>query len=116
MAEKSKSNRLVTIVVGIWIGVCVGAVAVAAVIMFGPSILQRGGMEGLETDVAAPDFELVDLSGNTVRLQDFRGQAVVVGGDAGFVMSSFGLPGAGHVCARCPCSRNIPSYILIRWL
>lgn len=78
MAEKSKSNKLVTIVVGIWIGVCVGAVVVAAVIMFGPSFLQRGGVAGIETDVAAPDFELVDLSGNIVRLQDLHGQAVVV--------------------------------------
>lgn len=78
MAEKGKSNRLVTIVIGIWIGVCVGAVVVGAVIMFGPALLKRGGVSGLETDVAAPEFELADLAGNMVRLQDFRGQAVVV--------------------------------------
>jgi peroxiredoxin len=78
VAEKRKSNKMVTIVVGIWIVVCVGAVVVAALLMFGPSFLQRGGVAGLETDVPAPDIELVDLSGNTVRLQDLRGQAVVV--------------------------------------
>ncbi|MBN1146813.1 MAG: TlpA family protein disulfide reductase [Anaerolineales bacterium] len=78
MSEKRKSNRLQTIVIGIWIGVCLGAVVVAAIIMFGPKLLDRSNLVGLETDVPAPDFELTALSGETVRLADLRGKPVVI--------------------------------------
>jgi peroxiredoxin len=78
VSEKRKSNRLQTVVIGIWIGVCVGAVAIAALIMFGPALLERTNLVGLETDAPAPDFELPALSGETVHLADLRGKPVVV--------------------------------------
>ena len=77
-SEKPKSNRLITIVIGIWVGVCVGAVIIAALIMFGPALLDRSGTGGIETNVPAPDFELTSLSGETVHLSDLRGKPVVI--------------------------------------
>ena len=37
-----------------------------------------GGQEGEAESVAAPDFTLPDLAGNSVRLSDFRGKTVVI--------------------------------------
>jgi peroxiredoxin len=46
------------------------------------SVLLYGSASGMElknkTGELAPDFSLVDLGGNTVRLSDYRGKAVVV--------------------------------------
>jgi peroxiredoxin len=78
LPETRKSNRLVTIVVGLWIGVCVGAVVVGGLLFFGPALFDRVGMIGLKTDEPAPDFELVGVSGESVRLSSLRGQPVVV--------------------------------------
>lgn len=78
MANKSSSNRLVTIVIGVWIGVCLGALVVGALILYGPNLFNNTELAGIETDIPAPEFELVDVSGNTVRLSDLRGKAVVV--------------------------------------
>ena len=35
-------------------------------------------MSRVEIDTPAPDFELADFTGNTVRLSDFRGKAYVL--------------------------------------
>ena len=74
MAETKGSNRLVTVVIGLWVVVCLGAAAIAGLLLYGPS----RSVAGLKAGDPAPDFELLDTSGEVVRLSALRGQPVVV--------------------------------------
>lgn len=42
-------------------------------------------MPKVQLDAPAPDFELIDLHGQTVRLSDFRGQNVLLVFNRGFM-------------------------------
>lgn len=86
MAEKKKStSKLVIAVAGLWIGVCLGAVVIGVLAFMGvidlfkPSVNPNAPpLAKLESGTLAPDFELQDTSGQTVRLSDLRGKVVVM--------------------------------------
>lgn len=62
--------------------IAVVAVVVALMLFFGArqarSPYAAGPISGEAKGSAAPDFELKDLQGNTVRLSDYKGKAVLV--------------------------------------
>jgi peroxiredoxin len=86
MAEKHSSKRKWLIIIGgIWIGVCIGAVVIAALVGVGflsldPKELAvlRTPLAGIDLDKPAPDFELENISGQKVHLADLRGKPVVI--------------------------------------
>lgn len=47
-------------------------------VMLGYTVLNSTGGNSVRLDQAAPDFELTDLDGNTIRLSDYRGKTVVM--------------------------------------
>jgi len=51
---------------------------VLIVMMLGIAIFGTAGGKSVRVDQAAPDFELTDLDGNTIRLSDYRGKTVVM--------------------------------------
>ncbi|WMT43178.1 redoxin domain-containing protein [Paenibacillus sp. D2_2] len=51
---------------------------VLIVVMLGVTILNTTGGKSVRQDQAAPDFELTDLDGKSVRLSDYRGKTVVM--------------------------------------
>ena len=75
---KKKRNKLLILVIGIWVGVCLGAVGVGAFYFMttgGPSI---DNLMIVEVEKQAPVFELEDMQGNLVNLEDLQGQIVVL--------------------------------------
>ncbi len=87
MASKASTSRsLMMVVVGLWVGVLLGAVVIgglayAGVIpLFGNSQAQEPGevpLAKLEAGTLAPDFGLETLEGKQINLSDYRGKVVV---------------------------------------
>ncbi|HEY4567048.1 MAG TPA: thiol-disulfide oxidoreductase ResA [Savagea sp.] len=69
------------------------ALAIFAIVILVSLTLTPGKQKGLKPGDMAPDFELVDLDGNTHRLSDYRGEGVF-------------LNFWGTWCA--PCKREMP--------
>jgi peroxiredoxin len=86
LSEKApKSKKLVFIVIGIWVVVClvvlvIGILAYTGVLPIGPNRSMESGSdeEGIQIDQVAPDFTLQNSAGETVRLSDLRGKPVVI--------------------------------------
>ncbi len=84
-ASPSSSKMLIRVVIGLWVGVIMGAVLVgvlafAGIIPFfssGGSSPSEAPLAKLESGTMAPDFTLPDMDGNSVKLSDFRGKVVV---------------------------------------
>ena len=82
--QTSSSKKLVTVVVGLWVGVCLGAALIGVLVYTGViPLLEDTAAEGAplaaeESGVPAPDVELPDIEGNPVRLSDYRGKVVVL--------------------------------------
>lgn len=83
--QKASSKKLITVVIGLWAGVCLGA-ALIGVLVFTGVIPLLGGtsaeeappLAAEESGTQAPDIELPDLAGSPVRLSDYRGQVVAL--------------------------------------
>ncbi len=84
MSKNSSNKGLMTVVVGLWVGVLLGAViigvlALSGVIpLFGESNSREAPLAKLESGIMGPEVPLNDLQGNTVRLSDYRGRVVVL--------------------------------------
>jgi peroxiredoxin len=83
--ENPSSKKLLTVVIGLWVGVCLGVGIIGVLVFTGVIPLletnDTGGAPPLaveESDMPAPEFELPDLEGNLVRLSDYRGKVVVL--------------------------------------
>jgi len=76
---KKKPNWLVIIGLSI-AGLCLlGCVGIGAFALFFPSIYQHTlNNSSLAIGASAPDFELTTLTGETIRLSQFRGQPVLL--------------------------------------
>jgi peroxiredoxin len=84
--KKSKKNRLLVLVAGLWVGACLGAVLLFVLSKLGiisfegfgklPLFLNTTNAAGVNEP--APDFMLEDTTGQEVRLSDFLGRAVVL--------------------------------------
>lgn len=85
MLEKKKpSKKLLIAVLGLWLGILLGAVIIVVLVLNGFISLGAPDMPGapplakLENGSLANDFELENLNGDKVRLSDLRGKVVVV--------------------------------------
>ncbi len=85
MLEKKKpSKKLLIAVLGLWLGILLGAVIIVVLVLNGYISLGAPDLPGapplakLENGSLANDFELENLSGEKVRLSDLRGKVVVV--------------------------------------
>ncbi len=83
--QNSSSKKLVTVVIGLWAGVCLGAGLIGVLVFTGViPLLGDTSAEGApllaaeESGMQAPDIELPDLAGTPVRLSDYRGQVVAL--------------------------------------
>ena len=83
--NRPKSRKLVFVVIGIWVFVCLAASVIGILAYTGAlPIGQTGSMgpdaesEGIKIDEIAPDFTLQNSAGETVRLSDLRGKSVVI--------------------------------------
>jgi len=87
MASKASTSRsLVMVVVGLWVGVLLGAVVIGGLVYAGviplPGSSQAQGsgeipLARLESGTLAPDFTLDNLDSQQVNLSDYRGKVVV---------------------------------------
>jgi len=83
--KKSKTRKPVIIVVGIWIGVCLGGLLIVGLVLGGVIPITPADL-GIapepfvieESDAPAPVFEVQDINGEMVRLTDFEGNVVVL--------------------------------------
>lgn len=85
MLEKKKpSKKLLIAVLGLWLGILLGAVIIVVLVLNGYISLGAPDLPGapplakLENGSLANDFELENLNGEKVRLSDLRGKVVVV--------------------------------------
>ncbi len=86
MSTQNSSNRkMMTVVIGLWVGVCLGAVLIGVLISTGVIPLLGGSTAGEAPQLAAeeageqvPDVQLTNLAGETVSLSDFQGKVVVL--------------------------------------
>jgi cytochrome c biogenesis protein CcmG, thiol:disulfide interchange protein DsbE len=86
LSEKAKpsSNRLMKVVIGLWIGIFIGAALIVALVLMGTISLggstepQYAPLAKMESGSLANDFQLEDTKGNTLRLSDQRGKVVVL--------------------------------------
>jgi thiol-disulfide isomerase/thioredoxin len=83
--QNSSSKKLLTVVIGLWAGVCLGIGVIGVLVLTGVIPLLDNSVEEAapqiaaeESGVPAPDFELPDLEGNVSRLSDFKGKVVVL--------------------------------------
>jgi peroxiredoxin len=83
--QNSSSKKLLTVVIGLWVGVCLGIGVIGVLVVTGVIPLfgdpASGGAPPLaeeESGTTAPDFELPDLEGNTKKLTDYQGKVVVL--------------------------------------
>jgi thiol-disulfide isomerase/thioredoxin len=84
--SSSSSKTLVMVVVGLWVGVLLGAVVVGVLAFTGVIPLfgntaagdeQAAPLAKEESGTLAEDFSLSDVNGSTVKLSDYRGKVVV---------------------------------------
>lgn len=85
--RKAFSNKLLIVVIGMWLGVVLGVAIIGGIFYFD---LMPGAGQGsspaieipplakLEDGSLAPDFELENLAGQKVRLSDLKGKLVLV--------------------------------------
>ena len=66
--------------IGVWVGILIGALALAGYGIYASRQVQQGAqaVASVMLDQPAPHFELEDLAGNPLRLQDLRGKIVVL--------------------------------------
>jgi cytochrome c biogenesis protein CcmG/thiol:disulfide interchange protein DsbE len=83
--QSSSSKKLLTIVIGLWVGVCLGVALIGVLVLTGViPLLEDSTKQGApplaaeESGVPAPDFELPDLDDNLTRLSDYEGKVVVL--------------------------------------
>lgn len=83
--QTASSKKLVTVVVGLWVGVLLGAALIGILVFTGViPLLGDNAAEGApplaveESGEPAPDIALSDLQGRQVRLADYQGQVVVL--------------------------------------
>lgn len=83
--QSSSSKKLLTIVIGLWVGVCLGVALIGVLVLTGViPLLEDSTTQGApplaaeESGVPAPDFELPDLDDNLTRLSDYEGKVVVL--------------------------------------
>jgi cytochrome c biogenesis protein CcmG, thiol:disulfide interchange protein DsbE len=85
--QKRSSKQLIAIVAGLWIGVLMGAAAIAGLIYISnrssASSLQQAGLNAvplarLEDGTLASDFKLESVTGQPLQLSDLRGKVVVL--------------------------------------
>src|SRR5258706_10838330 len=76
---KQKNSRLAIILISI-IGIClIGCLGIGLAIHFAPYIYQYSlNNSSLKVGDVAPDFELISLSGETMRLSQFIGQPILL--------------------------------------
>lgn len=84
-SQNTSSKKLLTVVVGLWVGVCLGAVIIGVLIYSGviplledPTAQGAPPLAAEESGAVAPDIELPDLEDNPVRVSDYRGKVVVL--------------------------------------
>lgn len=83
--QSTSSKKLLTIVIGLWVGVCLGVAVIGVLVLTGViPLLEDSTKQGApplaaeESGVPAPDFELPDLDDNLTRLSDYEGKVVVL--------------------------------------
>lgn len=83
--QSASSKKLVTVVVGLWVGVLLGAALIGILVYTGVIPLLGDGepdsappLAVEESGKQAPDIPLLDLEGRQVRLADYQGQVVVL--------------------------------------
>jgi thiol-disulfide isomerase/thioredoxin len=79
--KKKKKNAPLTVVISSLIGLClIGYLGFRLVNHFFAPNIQKYKLENssLQVGGAAPDFELISLDGETVRLSQFKGQSVLI--------------------------------------
>ena len=83
--QNTSSKKLLTVVIGLWAGVCLGVGVISVLVFTGviPLLENSDGVEAPplaveESGMPAPVFELPDLAGNVRRLSDYRGKVVVL--------------------------------------
>jgi cytochrome c biogenesis protein CcmG, thiol:disulfide interchange protein DsbE len=81
----TSSKKLLTVVIGLWAGVCLGIGIIGVLVVTGvipllesPTTQGAAALSAEESGEAAPNFELPDLDGNIKRLSDYKGQVVVL--------------------------------------
>lgn len=83
--KSSNSNKLIIVVIGLWIGIFVGVGVIVALVLSGT--ISLGGsntadgaapLARLEEGSLANDFTLDNLKGEKIRLSDLRGKPVVL--------------------------------------
>jgi peroxiredoxin len=81
---KSKSRKLLVVIIGMWLGIFLGVGVIVALVFSGVISLDTAGevespvLAKLENDTLATDFDLENIQGEQVRLSDLRGKVVVV--------------------------------------
>jgi len=84
LEKKKPSKKLLIAVLGLWLGILLGAVIIVVLVLNGYISLGAPDLPGapplakLENGSLANDFELENLNGEKVRLSDLRGKVVVV--------------------------------------
>ena len=79
MSEKRKfPRRLTVLVVGVWVGVALGLALLFFVFDIDRVIAPDDSSERANRGEPAPGFNLQNLSGEAVKLGDFRGRVVVI--------------------------------------
>lgn len=83
--QTASGKKLVTVVVGLWVGVCLGAALIGVLVYTGVIPLLGDTSAGSAPSLAAeesgeqaPDIELADLEGSPVSLSDYQGRVVVL--------------------------------------
>ena len=81
---KKPANSLLKVVIGLWIGIFLGALVLVGLVLTGKVSLGSSAEPGfpplakIESGSLANDFQLVDLDGSTLQLSEFRGKVVVI--------------------------------------
>ena len=83
MDQPASRRKFLTIVIGIWIGVLLGGIAIVTVVMSGKISSSGQGSDNAQqvmaaVDDPAPDFQTQNLAGETFRLSDQKGKVVVL--------------------------------------
>jgi thiol-disulfide isomerase/thioredoxin len=83
--RRAPISKLVIVVAGLWIGVCIGAIVIGVLSYTGVIPLFRTPVDPnapplakLESGTLAPEIEVEDTAGQKVRLSDLRGKVVVM--------------------------------------